>query len=202
LDYEQLFYSIAPPLFALILTLLPTGQEQYCRKHAESICADLELQNIYKRAYGSQTSAEYVIRCVELITHFAVSTVTISNYVASILSFLFSIIFAFRSWPDKFAYWGVLSLVVLFILIFRPWILGFSSIPFKELSSMQVPGKHGPKSYTYAELFRWQQIGFNITLIIVIVAGSYFFSLSPKDGTASAKPGASSGQTGSNPPKQ
>jgi hypothetical protein len=86
--------------------------------------------------------------------------VALSSQVSSILSFLFSLVFAFRAWPGNWSYLGSLVAIALFILFFCQWIWKAFSMPLYEISTSS---------------FRWQQIGFNAVLIAVIVAGEWFF---------------------------
>jgi MFS family permease len=152
--------AIVPPGYAILLSFLSSGLERHYKSQADSLCTSLGLKPEYAK-YISGT---------------ATAAVAVSAYLASLLGFIFSVFWTFRTWPGQWAYWGSGISLLLFIAIFQKWLVRIFSSKLYEISLEKVPGRRGPKPYTFATLFKRQQRLFNLILIAIIVGGSYYFS--------------------------
>jgi hypothetical protein len=159
-NWDTLAAGLIAPAFALISILVGAGESFYIRKQADRLCKDKGIDSA-------------------LAPYFAIvaeSAVVLRNLVTCIVSGLLSIVVAFKTWPESYRFFGVLIVICAFLLFFRGWFWQVLSLDLYQIVSEKVRRRKARsgslfRSYTYAQLYRREQIAFNVALIVVIVVG-------------------------------
>jgi hypothetical protein len=118
MDYNKVADDVAPPLLALLLTLLSPAVESFITGKTTDLCENvLGLNGLCKKANPIAEHADtatvtaqeaaanaFVTRAAEYVAQFAISAIALTNHLASLLGFVFGVALIFHTWPDDYAY--------------------------------------------------------------------------------------------------